>query len=60
MTIHRILKLETIEERANQLFIKFLKSKSKQSLIAQEIHHYMTTRTQSQKRFQTPFDKLIV
>lgn len=36
-TIHKVLKLETIEERANNLFLKFLTNKSKQSLIAKEI-----------------------
>lgn len=42
-TIHGILKLDTIDEKTNHLFVKFLKAKSEQELIAIEIHKYKQT-----------------
>ncbi|RNA07328.1 hypothetical protein BpHYR1_027452, partial [Brachionus plicatilis] len=38
--IHKVLNLETIEERANNLFVKFLTNKSKIETIAKEIQEY--------------------
>jgi hypothetical protein len=55
-TIHRVLKLETVEERANNLFTKFLLSKSKQELIASDISQYVEAQLSQTKRFKTPFD----
>ncbi|RNA12218.1 RNA-directed DNA polymerase from mobile element jockey-like [Brachionus plicatilis] len=57
-TIHKILKLETIEERANNLFLRFLSNKSKQVLIAKEIEQFMLSEHPNLIRFSNPFDKL--
>ena len=57
-TIHKVLKLETIEERANNLFLRFLSNKSKQTLIAKEIELFILSERPNLKRFSTPFDKL--
>lgn len=54
-TIHKVLKLDTIEQRANNLFVKFLQSKTKQDIIAYEIQQF-TQNHQANKRFKTPLD----
>ena len=54
--MHKVLKLDTIEERANKLFIKFLKSKSNQELIANEINQFVESQTEKPTRFKTPYD----
>jgi len=56
-TIHKVLKLETIEERANQLFIKFLTAKANQDLIAHEILEFNNSQLGTQSRFITPLHK---
>ncbi|RMZ99165.1 AP-like endonuclease reverse transcriptase [Brachionus plicatilis] len=54
-TIHKVLRLETVHERSNALFIKFKTSKSKLNLIANEIREYQSE-AHTPRRFETPFD----
>jgi hypothetical protein len=58
-TIHKELKIDKVEERANQLFIKFIKTREKHELIAQEINDYMNRGNPQEKpKFKTPLDAL--
>jgi hypothetical protein len=55
-SIHKNLKLDTISDRANKLFTKFVTSKNHQPLIAQEIAKFTSEQSATYKRFKTPLD----
>ena len=57
--MHKVLKIDKIEDRSNQLFIKFMKTRAQHELIAKEIHDYLSKRpNESQQKFRTVYDKL--
>ena len=57
--MHKVLKIDKIENRSNQLFIKFMKTRVQHELIAKEIHDYLSKRpNESQQKFRTVYDKL--
>ena len=59
-SIHKTLQIDTIDQRANKLFIKFIKTKSNNELIANEIAQYHAASNHNiTKRFITPFDKIM-
>ena len=55
-TIHQKLKVDMIDDRANNLFVKFLKSKTDQPTIANEIIAFLNDNSLVNKRFTTPLD----
>ncbi|RNA14238.1 AP-like endonuclease reverse transcriptase [Brachionus plicatilis] len=56
-TIHKTLHMEKIDDRANALFLKFLKSKKNIDLIAKEINDYSNNNNNSnQSKYKTPLD----
>ncbi|RNA37605.1 RNA-directed DNA polymerase from mobile element jockey-like [Brachionus plicatilis] len=58
-TIHKVLKLDMVEKRANELFLRFIHAKKKQDIIAQEIGEYLKSpRSTTTNRFLTIFDKI--
>ncbi|CAF1128993.1 unnamed protein product, partial [Brachionus calyciflorus] len=58
-TIHKVLKLDTIEERANKLFIKFLTTKSNHELIANDINQFVESQTDNPKGFKTLYSTIL-
>ncbi|RNA13562.1 hypothetical protein BpHYR1_039794 [Brachionus plicatilis] len=58
--IHKVLSLEPIEERATNLFVKFLTNKSKIKTIAKEIQEYKLSKDINAQRFITRFDHLVI
>ena len=57
-TINKTLKMEKIDDRANALFLKFLKSKKNIDLIAKEIYEYSNNNNSNQPKYKTPLDSI--
>ena len=57
-TIHKTLNMEKIDDRANALFLKFLKSKRNIDLIAKEINEYSKNKNSNQPKHKTPLDSI--
>ncbi|RNA23492.1 AP-like endonuclease reverse transcriptase [Brachionus plicatilis] len=57
ITIHKELKIDLIDDRANKLFLKFVATKQNHELIANETKDYLVHSTnRNNSKYKTPFD----
>ncbi|RNA40212.1 hypothetical protein BpHYR1_041454 [Brachionus plicatilis] len=59
-TIHKELKIDLIDDRANKLFSKFITTRQSHEIIAQEIQDFLLqSSSRNNLKYKTPFDSII-
>ncbi|RNA40585.1 hypothetical protein BpHYR1_017108 [Brachionus plicatilis] len=59
-TIHKELRIDLIDDRANKLFSKFITTRQSHEIIAQEIQDFLfKNSSRNNLKYKTPFDSII-